>query len=96
MKKKILSLVLAVALCAGLAVSASAAVAAPSSTKLMVNGKQVPVDAYVIEQNNYIKLRDLATIINGTGKNFNVTFDGAKKVTKSARTSVWADFVTLL
>lgn len=50
--------------------------AAPSNTKLMVNGKNIAVDAYAINGNNYIKLRDLATMVNGTAKNFEVTWDG--------------------
>lgn len=54
------------------------AVAEPSVTKLTVNGKAVAVDAYLINQNNYIKLRDLAMMISGTPKNFNVGWDGAK------------------
>lgn len=51
------------------------ATATPSSTKLMVNGEAVSVDAYLIEDNNYIKLRDLATMVNGTEKNFEVTWN---------------------
>ncbi|HHV98304.1 MAG TPA: hypothetical protein GXX36_01820 [Clostridiaceae bacterium] len=54
------------------------ATATPSSVKFMVNGKSVAVDAYAIGGNNYIKLRDLATMVNNTGKNFEVTWDGAK------------------
>jgi hypothetical protein len=52
--------------------------AAPSSTKLVVNGRNVAVDAYAIGGNNYIKLRDLATMVNNTEKNFDVTWDGSK------------------
>jgi len=54
------------------------ATAVPSSTKLVVNGKNVAVDAYGISGNNYIKLRDLATMVNNTAKNFEVTWDGSK------------------
>ncbi|MDD3194140.1 MAG: WG repeat-containing protein, partial [Oscillospiraceae bacterium] len=54
------------------------ATAKPSPTKLMVNGKSVAANAYLIGQNNYIKLRDLAYLVNGTDKNFEVTWDGAK------------------
>lgn len=53
------------------------AVAEPSVTKLTVNGRAVAVDAYLINQNNYIKLRDLAMMMSGTPKNFNVGWDGA-------------------
>jgi len=51
-------------------------VAVPSATKIVVNGVNVKVDSYVINGNNYIKLRDLATMVNNTVKNFNVTWDG--------------------
>lgn len=54
------------------------ATATPSSTKLMVNGKDVAADAYNIGGNNYIKLRDLATMVNGTEKNFEVTWNGTQ------------------
>lgn len=52
--------------------------AVPSSTKLVVDGKSVATTAYNIGGSNYIKLRDLAAMVNGTSKNFNVTWDGAK------------------
>lgn len=68
------------------------ATATPSSTKLMVNGKNVAVDAYVIGGNNYIKLRDLAAMVNKTEKNFEVTWDGSKNainlVSNKAYTSI--------
>ncbi|MEG1878956.1 MAG: hypothetical protein RR211_04945, partial [Pseudoflavonifractor sp.] len=81
MKKRLFSLALAICLSLSLlpgAALAAGVTATPSATKLMVNGKAVSADAYLINQNNYIKLRDLATMINGTGKNFEVKWDGAK------------------
>ena len=53
-------------------------IASPSPTKLEVNDKSVAVDSYMINNNNYIKLRDLAAMINGTVKNFEVTWDQAR------------------
>ena len=47
-------------------------------SKVMVDGEQVSFDAYNIEGSNYFKLRDLAMAINGTEKNFEVTWDGEK------------------
>lgn len=52
--------------------------AAPNSSKVLVNGNAVDFDAYTINQNNYFKLRDLAQILSGTSKQFDVTWDGAK------------------
>lgn len=54
------------------------ATANPTNSKVMVNGKQVSFDAYNINNNNYFKLRDVAQIIRGTDKQFNVTWDGSK------------------
>ncbi|NYB73769.1 leucine-rich repeat protein [Sedimentibacter hydroxybenzoicus DSM 7310] len=57
---------------------ATKATANPTNSKVMVNGKQVSFDAYNINNNNYFKLRDVAQIIRGTDKQFNVTWDGTK------------------
>lgn len=51
----------------------------PSESKVLVNGKEINFDAYLIEGNNYFKLRDLAYVVRGTEKQFEVTWDGAKK-----------------
>lgn len=53
--------------------------AVPTQSKIMVNGKQVSMEAYGINGNNYFKLRDLAKIVSGTQKQFEVTWDGEKK-----------------
>ena len=81
MKKRALSLTLALCMmCSLLSTGALGAgeTATPSPTKFLVNGKSVTVDAYAINGNNYIKIRDMAYIINGTAKSFEVTWDGAK------------------
>ena len=36
------------------------------------------LNSYTINNNNYVKLRDIAYILNGTAKQFEVSFDGAK------------------
>lgn len=54
--------------------------AKPTSSKVLVNGKTVEFDAYIINNNNYFKLRDLAQAVNNTEKNFEVTWDGINKV----------------
>ncbi|MEG2455036.1 MAG: WG repeat-containing protein [Oscillospiraceae bacterium] len=50
----------------------------PNVSKVIVNGKSVPFEAYTIHQNNYFKLRDLAMALSGTPKQFDVGWDGAK------------------
>lgn len=53
-------------------------VAKPTNSMVMVNGKKVAFDAYSINGNNYFKLRDLAYILNGTKKQFDVVWDEIK------------------
>ena len=50
----------------------------PTSSAVIVNEKNVIFDAYEIEGNNYFKLRDLAYVLNGTKKQFEVVWDGDK------------------
>ncbi len=58
---------------------AKAQKATPTTSKVLVNGKAVSFDAYTIDGNNYFKLRDLAKIVKGTGKQFEVTWNGEKR-----------------
>ncbi len=53
--------------------------AVPTSSKVYVNGTLTEFEAYGINGNNYFKLRDLAKVVDGTAKNFEVTWDGEKK-----------------
>jgi len=50
--------------------------ATPTSSTVLVNGTSVPFQAYNIGGSNYFKLRDTADVLNGTGKQFNVGWDG--------------------
>ncbi|MHC1694054.1 MAG: glycosyl hydrolase [Eubacteriales bacterium] len=52
--------------------------ASPTSSKVIVNGKTVAFDAYTISDNNYFKLRDVAYVLSGTDKQFNVGWDGSR------------------
>lgn len=51
--------------------------ATPTSSAVIVNGERVAFDAYLISGNNYFKLRDLAFVLSGTEKQFEVSWDGA-------------------
>ncbi|WP_426452583.1 subtype B tannase [Paenibacillus sp. S-38] len=51
--------------------------AAPTTSSVMVDGKPAAMDAYHLDGSNYVKLRDLAAVLSGTDKQFNVTWDGA-------------------
>ena len=50
-----------------------------TASKVLVNGSLVAFDAYSINGNNYFKLRDLAYILNGTTKQFEVSWDNTHK-----------------
>jgi hypothetical protein len=49
--------------------------AAPTSASVIVDGVPTPFDAYNINGNNYFKLRDVAYVLNGGAKQFDVTWD---------------------
>lgn len=44
-----------------------------------MNGELLNLDAYLINNNNYFKLRDFAYVINGSEKQFNVSWDDTIK-----------------
>ncbi|MBQ9991940.1 MAG: WG repeat-containing protein [Firmicutes bacterium] len=49
-----------------------------NASTVMVNGEKIAVDAYTINGFNYFKLRDVATMLNGTEKQFNVGWNTVK------------------
>jgi hypothetical protein len=60
------------------ALAATTKSATPTASKVIVNGSIVSFEAYTIDNNNYLKLRDLAKVVSGTGKQFEVAWDGSK------------------
>ncbi|MDE6931124.1 MAG: copper amine oxidase N-terminal domain-containing protein [Oscillospiraceae bacterium] len=58
-------------------VSTDPVTAAPTASTVLVNGEKKAFDAYNIEGSNYFKLRDLAYVLNGTDKQFEVGWDAA-------------------
>lgn len=51
----------------------------PTNSKVLVNGEEIAFEAYIINDNNYFKLRDLAKVVSGTEKQFNVEWNNEKK-----------------
>lgn len=51
--------------------------AAPTASKVTVDGQSKAFEAYNINDNNYFKLRDIAYVLNGTDASFSVGWDGA-------------------
>ena len=72
--------------------------ATPTASKVLVNGQPISFDAYTINGNNYFKLRDLAKAVNGTQKQFDITWDGEKKtinlISQKTYTIVGGEMVT--
>ncbi len=78
MKKRLIGFLLVLCMMlTQLSVVASAATATPSNTKFVINGKPVSVTAaYAIDNTNYLQLRAIAAMLNGTAAQFNVSWDG--------------------
>lgn len=55
------------------------ATAKPTASKVLVNEDTISFDAYEIGGNNFFKLRDIAKILSGTSKQFEVTWDNEKQ-----------------
>ena len=77
MKKRFLSLLLALALLCGLTTTALAAKVVLSPQSLTVDGEPIVCEKYNIDGSNYFKLRDLALLLNGTDCQFSVGWDAA-------------------
>ncbi len=54
--------------------------AVSTSSDVYVDGELVKFPTYNIDGNNYVKLRDLAFVIDGTEKQFNVDWNGEKNL----------------
>lgn len=59
--------------------SSQSITAKPTASKVLVNGKEIAFDAYEINGNNYFKLRDISSVLNGTSKQFEVSWDNEKQ-----------------
>jgi alpha-tubulin suppressor-like RCC1 family protein len=51
----------------------------PTQSTVYVNGKAVAFEAYLINSENYFKLRDIAAALDGTNKQFDVGYDSATR-----------------
>lgn len=57
-------------------------IANPTKSNILVNGISHQLEAYSIKNYNYFKLRDFASILNGTSKQFEVSWDGSRNEVK--------------
>ena len=88
MKKRIISLLLALALACGMAPAAlasSGGIAKASTQNVEVDGSAVAFQMYALESagglTNYVKLRDVAHVLNSTPARFSVGYDGVISIT---------------
>lgn len=51
----------------------------PTASTILVNGEEIGFEGYLINNNNYFKLRDLAKVVKGTDKGFEVKWNNEKK-----------------
>jgi len=60
--------------------------ASPSETSFIMNGEAVSVpEAYLVNGNNYLQVRAIAALLDGTGAQFNVSWDGAYAVIETGK-----------
>lgn len=64
---------------AALLTSAGAVNATPTKNTIYVDGTKVNGAAYMINNNNYFKLRDIAAMVNGSTKQFEVSWNETNK-----------------
>jgi len=62
-----------------------------SNIRVSVNGKLTEVYPFNIKGNNYFKLRDLAMLLNGTEKQFDVSWDAENKAIKVTKGTAYTE-----
>lgn len=77
MKKRILPLLLALCLLLGSVAAAAAPMALAREQSITVDGKKITFQTYALKdekgnETNYVKLRDVASALNGTSAQFHV------------------------
>lgn len=50
----------------------------PVTTDILLDGRSMQIDGFNINDNNYYKLRDIAYVLNGSDKQFDVVYDTEK------------------
>ena len=64
--------------------------AVPSPQTITVDGKEVSVTAYNVDGNNYLKLRDVAALVNGTAKQFSVAYNDEERTVYTEKGAAYA------
>lgn len=55
------------------------AYASPTVATVRLNGETVAMNSYVANGNNYVRLRDFAAVLNGTGSQFSLEYDSTSQ-----------------
>jgi hypothetical protein len=77
---------LILSLFSGYTSAAETLVASPSKTTFVMNGAPIAISqAYSINDNNYLQLRAIAVLLNGTDAQFNVSWDGTYAVIETGK-----------
>ena len=84
----VMGMVLGAVLLGGGAAMAAGLMAEPSTQRFYVDGSEVDLEAYVINGNNYVKLRDV-----GRAVDFGVVYDGATNSVQMDSTSPYVEEV---
>lgn len=79
MKRKLTALCILLALLLGALPARAAETNLLHQETIQVNGTSVTLPAYLIAGTNYFKLRDLASALSGTEKQFDVGWDASAK-----------------
>ncbi len=83
MKKKIsllLALLMLVTLMPAATAESKTVNAVKNTNTITLDGQNVMVGSYIVENSNYLKLRDVAAIMNGKKSQFSVSYDNAKRL----------------
>lgn len=56
------------------------AYAYPHAASVTMNGQELALQAYLVNGNNYVRLRDFANILNGTGAQFSLEYDDTQNI----------------
>ena len=73
--KRFFPILLYIVMVMAVGVPASAQVVNPTASTVLINGTPTAFEAYLIDGNNFFKLRDLAFALNGANKQFAVDWD---------------------
>ena len=64
--------------------------ASPAKVTVLVDGKSMEIETYLIDGSSYFKLRDIAMALNGTEKQFEVSWDSSRNAIQLSSSKAYA------